>query len=440
MSNTRFIFEREYLERVKKKSFLLATILTPLIFPAFIGIVVYFTQLDDNGERKIEVVDESGLFAEGFNITEFEVNMSDRSIDEAKAALNDGEYYGVLHIPKLDLDDPQGIGFYSKTNPGFSFIGKFRGPIRDRIEDLKMEELNIDKAIIEQIKTSVSIATFNVSETGESKKSDTAIASGLGYVMAFLTYIFVFVYGSFIMQSVLNEKTSKIVEIIVSSVKPTQLMLGKVLANGAVALTQFAIWITLIFVFTTALSGIFGYDPQAAQQQMVEERIEMAQEIAGEQEIPPVVKDTLDAIYSLPIAQIIGLFLFYFLGGFLLYGALFAAVGSAVDSIQEAQQFTLPVSLPIILSIMLVGVVLNNPDGGASVALSMIPFTSPILMMTRLPFGVPGWQIIISMILLVGGFLFTLWLAGRIYRVGILTSGSKVTYKTLAKWFLMKNY
>lgn len=440
MSNTRFIFEREYLERVKKKSFLLATILTPLIFPAFIGIVVYFTQLDDNGDRKIEVVDESGLFLDGFNITEFEVNISDRSIEEAKAALNDGEYYGVLHIPEIDLDQPEGISFYSKTNPGFSFIGKFRGPIRDRLEDLKMEELNIDKAIIEQIKTSVSIATFNVSESGESKKSDTAIASGLGYVMAFLTYIFVFVYGSFIMQSVLNEKTSKIVEIIVSSVKPTQLMLGKVLANGAVALTQFAIWIILITTFTTVLSGIFGYDPQSAQQEMVQDPLEMAQEIAGDEEIPPVVKDTLDAIYSLPIAQIIGLFLFYFLGGFLLYGALFAAVGSAVDSIQEAQQFTLPVSLPIILSIMLVGVVLNNPDGGAAVALSMIPFTSPILMMTRLPFGVPGWQIAISMVLLVGGFLFTLWLAGRIYRVGILTSGSKVTYKTLAKWFLMKNY
>lgn len=433
------------MERVKKKSFLLATILTPLIFPAFIGIVVFLTQLDDTGERKIEIVDESGLFADGFNITEYEVDMSTRSIEEAKEALNDGDYYGVLHIPKLNLDNPEGIGFYSKTNPGFNFIGKFRGPIRDRIEDLKMEELNIDKAIIEQIKTSVSIATFNVTETGESKESDTKAASVLGYIMAFLTYMFVFVYGSFIMQSVLNEKTSKIVEIIVSSVKPTQLMLGKVLANGAVALTQFAIWITLIFAITTVLSNVFGYDPEAAQQNMMKDQMEMAKVMADEAgvektEMPEMVKDMFDIMYSLPIAQIIGMFLFYFLGGFLLYGALFAAVGSAVDSIQEAQQFMLPVSLPIILSIMLVGVVLQNPDGGASVALSMIPFTSPILMMTRVPFGVPGWQIIISMLLLVGGFLFTLWLAGRIYRVGILTSGSKVTYKTLAKWFLMKNY
>ena len=440
MSNTRFIFEREYLERVKKKSFLLATILTPLIFPAIIGLVIYLTTLEDNGDRNVEVIDESGYFTEGFNITDIEVTFGDRSIEDAKQAVNDGDLYGVLHIPKMELGNPEGISFYSKTNPGFSFLGKFRRPINDRIEDLKMEALNLDKEVIDQIRTSIAISTFNITESGESRESDTGVASGLGYAMAFLTYMFVFIYGSFIMQSVLNEKTSKIVEIIVSSVKPTQLMLGKVLANGAVALTQFGIWILLITTITMATSALVGYDPREAQQQMVEERLEMAQEMVDGEEIPPMLKDTLDTIYSLPVGQIIGLFLFYFIGGFLLYGALFAAVGSAVDSIQEAQQFMLPVSLPIILSIMLVSVVLQNPDGGASVALSMIPFTSPILMMTRVPFGVPGWQIIISMILLVGGFLFTLWLAGRIYRVGILTSGSKVTYKTLAKWFLMKNY
>lgn len=435
-----FIFEREYMERVKKKSFLLATILTPLILPAIIGLVAYLSTMEDNEGHNVEIVDESGLFTDAFNITDLEVTISDRSLEEAKQAVNEGEVYGILHIPRLDLDTPEGIGFYSKTNPGFSFLGKFRRPINDRIEDLKMEELNLDKTVIEQIRTSISISTFNITESGESKKSDTTVASILGYVMAFMTYMFVFIYGSFIMQSVLNEKTSKIVEIIVSSVKPTQLMLGKVLANGAVALTQFAIWIILITTITTVTSSVVGYNPREAQQQMMEERLEMAEELAGEEEIPPILKDTLDTIYSLPVGQIVGLFLFYFLGGFLLYGALFAAVGASVDSIQEAQQFMLPVSLPIILSIMLVGVVLQNPDGGAAITLSIIPFTSPILMMTRIPFGVPAYQIAISMGLLIGGFLFTLWLAGRIYRVGILTSGSKVTYKTLVKWFLMKNY
>lgn len=427
------------MERVKKKSFLLATILTPLIFPAIIGLVVYLTTMEDNEGRTVEVIDESGLFTDGFNITDFEVTFGERSLEEAKQAVNDGALYGVLHIPNFELDNPEGISFYSKTNPGFSFLGKFRRPINDRIEDLKMEELNLDKAVIDQIRTSIAIATFNITESGESEESDTGVAWGLGYAMAFLTYTFVFIYGSFIMQSVLNEKTSKIVEIIVSSVKPTQLMLGKVLANGAVALTQFAIWIALMTTFTLATSAIVGYNPRAAQEQMVKDRMEMATEMT-DQEVPPAVKKTLDTIYSLPVGQIIGLFLFYFLGGFLLYGALFAAVGSAVDSIQEAQQFMLPVSLPIILSIMLITVVLQNPDGGASVALTMIPFTSPVLMMTRVPFGVPVYQIVISMLLLIGGFLFTLWLAGRIYRVGILTSGSKVTYKTLVKWFLMKNY
>ncbi len=440
MNNMLLIFEREYLERVKKRSFLLATILTPLIFPLIIGLAIYLTTLEDDEDKSIEIVDESGLFDDAFNITEFTVTIVDKTVEEARETVAAGEVYGVLYIPQIDIKDPQGIQFFSKSNPGLGFLGKFRGPIKERIEDLKLEELNIEKEVIEKLKTSVSIATFNIDDSGESKKSDSAIASGLGYVMAFLIYIFVFVYGSFIMQSVLNEKTSKIVEVIVSSVKPTQLMVGKVLANGAVALTQFAIWIVLITVFTTAITAAFGYDPRAAQQEMVANQIEQAAAMDPNGEVPEVVKGTLDTIYSLPIGQIIFTFIFYFLGGFLLYGALFAAVGASVDSLQEAQQFTLPVSLPIIVSIILMGAVLANPDGPVSIILTLIPLTSPILMMARIPFGVPIWQLILSMVLLIGGFIFTLWFAGRIYRVGILTSGSKVTYKTLYKWFTMKNY
>ncbi len=435
------IFEREYLERVKKRSFLLATILTPLIFPMIIGLSVYLAKMDDDGSKNIEIVDESGLFTDAFNITDFQVTVVDKDLEAAKSAVNNGDIYGVLYIPELeDLDDPKGMQFYSRSNPGIGFLGKFRSPIKERIEDLKLAELNIEKEVIESLKTSVSIATFNITESGESKQSDSAIASGIGYVMALLTYMFVFIYGSFIMQSVLNEKTSKIVEVIVSSVKPTQLMLGKVLANASVALTQFAIWIVLVSAFTFAISTVFGYNPQEAQQQMMAEQMQSVTLAEANAEVPDVVKNTLDTVYTLPIGKILMLFIFYFLGGFLLYGALFAAVGAAVDSLQEAQQFMLPVSLPIILSIVLMGVVLANPDGPASVILTMIPFTSPVLMMARISFGVPSWQLALSMLLLIGGFVFTLWFAGRIYRVGILTSGSKVTYKTLVKWFMMKNY
>jgi len=440
MNNMFLVFEREYLERVKKKSFLIATILTPLLFPLIIGLAIYLTQVSDDEEKNIEVIDKSGLFAETFDFTDMTVTFSDKSLDEAKSAVSTGDIYGVLYIPSLDLDDPKGIQFFSKSNPGLGFLSRFRRPIRDQIEDLKLERLNIEKEVIENLRTSISISTFNVTESGESKKSDSAVASALGYIMAFMIYMFVFIYGSFIMQSVLNEKTSKIVEVIVSSIKPTQLMLGKVLANAAVALTQFAIWIILVTVFTTALTAIFGYDPQAAQQEMMMEQMEQVAAVDANNEVPEAVKGTLDTIYSLPIGRIVGLFIFYFLGGFLLYGALFAAIGSAVDSIQEAQQFTLPVTLPIILSIILMGAVLANPDSLTSVILTIIPFTSPVLMMARIPFEVPVWQLALSMLLLIGGFIFTLWLAGRIYRVGILTTGSKVTYKTLYKWFTMKNY
>ncbi len=433
MNNVWLILEREYLERVKKRSFLIATLLTPLIFPVIIAISVVLTKSDSNTDKIVYMVDESGLFTDVFEGSDVNITVTDKSIDSAKVDLATDKVYGILHIPDIDKNNPRGISYYSKSSPGLSYLSDFKGPIRSRIEDMKIEELNLDKEILDQIKVSFDIATFNVTDSGESKKSSTAIASGMGYFAAFLIYIFVFVYGSFIMQSVLNEKTNKIVEVIVSSVKPFQLMLGKVLGVGAVAITQFAIWIILITSLTVFASTYFGYNPGAEQQEMMQQTIQET----GENP-PEFVTNILDVIYTLPLGQIIFMFLVYFLGGFLLYGALFAAVGSAVDSLQEAQQFTLPISLPIIASIVLMTVVLNNPDGAASVALTMIPFTSPVLMMARVPFGVPVWQIAVSILLLIAGVVFALWLAGRIYRIGILTTGSKVTYKTLGKWLTMK--
>lgn len=435
MNSVWLILEREYLERVKKKSFLIATILTPLIFPLIIGLTVVLTKMDSNEDKTIYFIDDSGFFQDGLEISEYNVISKEVPLDSAKNAVVRGEAFGVLYVPDFELEDPGGIAYYSKSSPGLTFLSKFRSPIRDRLEDLRIDKLNLDKELIQQIKVDFDIATFNMTDSGESKKSSTAISSGMGYASALLIYMFVFIYGSFIMQSVLNEKTSKIVEVIVSSVKPFHLMLGKVLGVGAVALTQFLIWIILIGGFTTLAAGYFGYeamsgaDTQAIQEQM---------QTSANGEAPEFVTNLLDVIYTLPITQILVMFLLYFLGGFLLYGALFAAVGSAVDSLQEAQQFTLPISLPIIASIVLMTVVLQNPDGPASVALTMIPFTSPILMMARVPFGVPIWQIAISISLLAAGVLGALWLAGRIYRIGILTTGSKVTYKTLAKWLTMK--
>lgn len=428
------IFEREYFERVKKKSFLIATILTPLILPVIGGLAVWLTSMDDSGDSKIiRVVDESGLFSDKMNVSDYVIEVEENNFDSAMADLSSNKVFGVLKIPKIDINDPKGIEYHSKKNPGFAFLNKFEIPIKNQIDSLKLIELNIDKEVVEKLKTRVNIQSFNVSESGQSKKSNTKIATAVGYFMAFLSYMFVFIYGSFIMQSVLNEKTSKIVEVIVSSVKPFQLMLGKVLAIGAVAITQFGIWIILMTVTATVAGSMINYQPNA-------EEIEMIQTAVQEDnQAKEMITDILDTIYSLPIGSIIGLFLFYFLGGFLIFGALFAAVGASVDSLQEAQQFTLPISLPIIASIMLMGVILKNPDGGTAIFLTMFPLTSPILMMARIPFGMPPWwQLGGSMILLIGGILGALWFAGRIYRVGILMHGAKVNYKVLAKWFMMK--
>ncbi|MGB3468594.1 MAG: ABC transporter permease, partial [Cyclobacteriaceae bacterium] len=401
------IFEREYLERVKKKSFLIATILVPLIFPAIIGLTVWLTSIDDSGDSKIiRVVDESGLFSDGLKISDYEIQMETNSFDSAMADLNANEVFGVLKIPAIDINNPEGLEYHSKKNAGFAFLNKFERPIKKQIDSLKLIDLNLDKEIVEKLKTDINIESFNVSESGQSKKSNTEIATGLGYVMAFLSYMFVFIYGGFIMQSVLNEKTSKIVEVIVSSVKPFQLMLGKVLAIGAVAITQFGIWILLMVLTATLAGSMIDYQPNT-------EEIEMIQTAVQEDnKATKAITGVLDAIYSLPIGSIIGLFLFYFLGGFLIFGALFAAVGASVDSLQEAQQFTLPISLPIIASIVLMSVILKNPDGGVATFLTMFPLTSPILMMARIPFGMPPWwQLGGSMILLIGGIFGALWVA-----------------------------
>ena len=264
------------------------------------------------------------------------------------------------------------------------------------------------------------------------KQSNSDVAFGLGYFNGFLIYMFVFIYGSFILQSVLDEKTSKVVEVIISSIKPTQLMMGKVLGVGAVAFTQIFIWIILVTSISTFTSMYFGINSYETTQ-----IVQSEEEINNSKE---VVKGIYEMFGTIDIKKTVFIFLIYFLGGFFLYGAFFAAIGSAVDNLQDASQFTLPISLPIIASLMFMGIVLNNPEGNASIFLSMFPLTSPILMMARLAFGVPDWHLVISILILIISVIFALWFAGRIYRVGILTSGSKITYKLLWKWFIMKNY
>lgn len=436
MSKIGLIIKREFDSRVKKKSFLLATILVPLLFPAIIGGMIYFAiEESKNAEQqKVYVLDESGSF--NFeNDKKYAFEELNISLEEAKTIFTESEAYALLYLPKIELANPEGITMYAKKNPSLQASSYFENQIESQIRDEKLKESGINEAELESLKTNISLSTINVSDTGEEKASSAGVAYGIAYAFSFLVYMFVLIYGTQIMQGVIEEKSSKIVEIIVSSVKPFQLMIGKVIGVASVGLLQFIIWVVLIFALSSAVFAIFDLNPadmQTAQQSMSgmdgnsETQAMMENSKAGE---------ILNIVYDIPYAYYISVFVFFFISGYLLYGALFAAVGSAVDNISDAQQFTMPITMPMIIGFLGTFMfVMPEPDGNVSFWLSIIPFTAPVAMMARVAFGVPAWELALSMGLMVVGFLFTIWMAGRIYRIGILMHGTKVNYKTLLKW------
>lgn len=437
------IFQREFLNRVQKRSFLIATILIPLIFPAIIAIMVYvmMKQEESAGKQTVRVVDVSGRFRFGENNKYTFIRTTD-DLEKAKTDFNRSTDFALLYIPQFDLADPRGITLYTRENPSIRKMEDLENILESRIHDLKLEQFNIDKATLESLKTDVTLNNINLSETGEEKESNTSTLYVLGFVLGVMIYMFVLIYGMQIMLGVIEEKTSKIVEVILSSVKPFQLMMGKILGIAAVGLLQFTIWVVLVSVLSTATLSLFGVSmPQQQAMEQISRQMETGADVAGQvaAQNTQVVK-ILHSLQEIPFGYILFNFAFYFLGGYLLYGALFAAVGSAVDSQQEAQQFTFPITLPLIISYFgLFMFILNDPHSTASFWFSVIPFTSPIAMMGRLGFGVPLWQLLLSQVLLVGGFVFTTWIAARIYRVGILMHGTRINYKVLAKWFMMNH-
>jgi ABC-2 type transport system permease protein len=438
MNKIWLIFEREFLNRVQKKSFLIATIGVPLIFPAIIAIMVYVSvkQEESAGKLTIELFDESGKVPLESNAKYIFTPVSG-DLEKVKNAFNKSDHFAILYVPKFELAKPDGILLYTKENPSIRKIEDLEGMLETRIHDLKLEQFNIDKETLKSLKTNISLNNINLSETGEEKESNTGILYSLGFILGILIYMFVLIYGMQIMMGVIEEKTSKIVEVIVSSVKPFQLMLGKILGIAAVGLLQFTIWVIMVTILSTATLSLFGVKmpQQQAMEQMTKNDPEMAKAMQDQNPVAKILGKTQD----IPFGYIVFNFAFYFLGGYLLYGALYAAVGSAVDSQQEAQQFTLPLMLPLIIAYFsLFMFILDDPHSTASFWFSIIPFTSPVAMVGRLAFGVPLWQLLLSQFLLIGGFIFTTWIAARIYRVGILMHGTKINYKVLAKWFMMK--
>ena len=430
------VIKREYLARVKKKSFLLATLITPLIFPAIMGVFLWIAFADSDSEdqlRIIEVVDENNdFFLESEDNYAF--SNSGIGIETAKELVKSGSRFGFLHIPKINLEKPVGITYFSNENPSMAFIGNLESTLKRKIDELRLYNSGIDPKLISSLRTDVSIQAVTLTSTGQETISNATVNYAIGFVTGILIYTFIFVYGNQIMQGVIEEKSSRIVEILISSLKPFQLMMGKIIGIGAVGLTQFLIWIFLISAVSSLVMGLFGQQlPQQQAMEMANPAHAQMMEESGE------LGQIMEVLADINYVQLVLTFIFYFIGGYLLYGAFFAAIGAAVDTPADAQQFMFPVTIPLLIAYLgLFIFVLDDPNSDISFWLSVVPFTSPIAMMGRISYGVPFWDLALSMALLIGGFLFTTWIAGKIYRIGILVHGTKVGYRTLWRWFKTK--
>lgn len=431
MSKIFLVAHREFRNRVQKRSFLIATILIPLIFPAIIGVMIYLAlQQEKNATKKVvHYIDESKLFTPEDD--QFDFKRFSGPLEDAKRAIAHDDSFGLLYIPAIELYDPRGVTLYTTLNPSMNDISALKSIIENQLREKKMRQLRLDQQSLDSLATNVNIQSVKVTESGQEQSANSSILFSVGMFFGLMMYLFIFIYGAQIMQGIIEEKTNKVVEVIVSTVRPFQLMMGKILGLASVGLLQFLIWIVLITALSGSLFLLFGIE--MPQQQL-------AGEMAGANPANPALEDILTVWDQIPLTYLIVNFVFYFLGGYLLYGALFAAVGSAVDSPSEAQQFMFPITIPMLISYMSLFIfILQDPHGPVSVWLSIIPFTSPIAMMGRVAFGVPAWQLALSMVLLAGGFILTTWVAARIYRVGILMHGTRVNYKVLARWFMMKN-
>ena len=420
MNKTFLIIKREFLVRVKKKSFIIMTLLAPILMASLIIVPVLVT---DSGQQKrlIGIYENTTSFAkeiedsENIHFTVFD----DMQMDEFIKHPEGSNYYALL---KIENDS---YSIYSDQQIGLNLRKSIEKQLEQISERNKLKQAGINLDIIEQAKTNINIETKIITSEGNTTSSSTEASIGIGFITGILIYMFIFMYGTMVMRGVIEEKTNRIVEIIISSVKPFQLMIGKILGVALVGLTQFILWIVLTIIISSIAEIIF-FDTTEITNNLdsVDQSV--------------ILNEFTRLTGGINLMLIFVSFLFYFLFGYLMYSSLFAAVGSAVDAEADTQQFMLPITIPLIFSFILIQPVMDNPDGILAFWLSIIPLTSPIIMMARLPFGVESWQLIISMILLILGFIFTTFIAGKIYRTGILMYGKKISYKELWKWLTYK--
>jgi ABC-2 type transport system permease protein len=446
MNKTLIILRQEYLKRVKKKSFIILTLLVPFLFAGMFALIIILSINNDKKERTIAVFDESTLFLNELNdegMTKYKF-ISKEDYEKLKSNLKGSEFYALLYIPQ-DIYTSNMVQLISEKQVPFELNEQIERKLSRYIENDKRQKV-IDETQIPDLeerlastKTSIRLSTLKISETGEAQKSSSAVAFIASYAMGFIIYFFVFMYGAMVMRSVMEEKKSRIIEVIISSVKPYELMAGKIIGTALVGLTQVAIWIVLGIVVLAGMQSFFT--PESAQQmgQSIMESQSQVNPAMAQAAEPNKVLEVMEMIGNLNLPLIMFAFVFYFLMGYLLYSSLLGAVGAAVDNEEDSQQMVFPVTMPLIFSIMVLFPIARNPEGPVAFWFSIIPLTSPVAMMARIPYGIPTWELLLSMFLLVLTTVGAIAAAAKIYRIGLLMYGKKVNLKELIKWLRYKN-
>lgn len=450
MNKIALIIKREYITRVRKKSFIIMTLLTPFLFALIFIIPALVMTNEDKEFKKIAVIEDgTDLFVNVIPDTrdvDFEY-LSGVRLNDIKNSFSEMGYYGVLYISPDLVTNPDAIQLISRKQPPIGLLDHISGSLEKEIERQKLLAYNIENLdeILRTINTNVRVQTIKMDETGSARETSTGISMALAYIGGFLMYMLVFMFGSMVMRGVIEEKTNRIVEVIVSSVKPVQLMLGKIIGVALVGLTQFALWIVLTLALVMIVKTNLLPEGAMEQIQQLPRSLAEADQSAPGAATTTVTPEQLTEFQQIfagalnqPWGLIIFSFIFYFLTGYLLYASLFAAIGSAVDNETETQQFMLPVTIPIILGLVVAMGTMQNPESSLSFWFSIIPLTSPIVMMARIPFDVPAWEIALSMGLMLLTIFGAVWMAAKIYRTGILMYGKKTSYKELWKWLTYK--
>lgn len=430
MSIISLIIKREFIAKVRNKSFIVMTFLSPLLFVGIAGFVGYLSTLKAD-TKLVAIHDETGLFVNEFkNSEEYKyINLSAIDTQIIKDSITNESYEGLIFIPKVS-DNKQlenKVQYISNDSPSLSFVENVEDIIAAKITKGNFEKANLDTVAIKNAEAKVNISLAK-SSGEESVKGLNEIKIGIGGFFGYLIMMFIIIYGNMVMRSVIEEKTNRIVEIIISSVKPFQLMMGKIIGTSLAGILQFLIWAIIGMSLMFAASAFFGVNVSPTAK-LSPEMMQAAQEHTGTAQM--YIKE----LWNLPIATLLISFVIYFIGGYFLYSSFYASIGAAVDSETDSQQFLLPIIMPLILGVYIgFFTVMNDPHGTIATVFSMFPLTSPIVMLMRIPFGVPWWQLVLSILILFGTFFFTVWFASKIYRVGILMYGKKPTWGELYKW------